>query len=444
MSSPAASHTKTGWLKKQGGSWKSWKKRFFVIDGLKLKYYKNEKDSVPKGMINLELSSNIRSTEIPKFKNKPAFQIQTPSRTYYMVSETAVQRDSWIEVLNIILNELHPVAPKETVSADDFELMNVIGKGSFGKVMQVRMKKTGKIYAMKMLSKQHIVENNEIEHTMSERTILEKIHHPFLVNLNYSFQTEDKLFFILDFVNGGELFYHLQKEKRFSVDRVRFYGAEILLALEALHNSGVIYRDLKPENLLLNSDGHICVTDFGLCKQGLTDPNAKTDTFCGTPEYLAPEVLLGQGYGKAVDWWSFGSLLYEMLTGLPPFYSQDVQEMYRRIMNDRLTFPNYVSEVAKDIISLLLIRNPDERLADPNQIKRHRFFEGIDWELLYQKKIPPPFVPVVKGDEDTSQIDPAFTVEAPSTQIDGDLGGSSPSDHPTDQQDFAGFTYIPK
>ena len=229
--------------------------------------------------------------------------------------------------------------------------MRVVGKGSFGKVMQVRMKKTGKIYAMKMLSKQHIVENNEIEHTMSERAILEKIHHPFLVNLNYSFQTEDKLYFILDFVNGGELFYHLQKEKRFSFERARFYAAEILLGLEALHNAGIIYRDLKPENLLLNSDGHICITDFGLSKQGLNTPNDKTDTFCGTPEYLAPEILLGQGYGKGVDWWSFGSLLYEMLTGLPPFYSQDVQEMYRKIINDKLSFPSYVNEVSQDLIA---------------------------------------------------------------------------------------------
>jgi RAC serine/threonine-protein kinase len=198
--------------------------------------------------------------------------------------------------------------------------MRVVGKGSFGKVMQVKMKKTGKIFAMKMLSKQHIVENNEIEHTMAERAILEKIRHPFLVNLNYSFQSEDKLYFILDFVNGGELFFHLQKEKRFSFERTRFYAAEILLALEALHSAGVLYRDLKPEHMLLHCDGHISVTDFGLCKQGLNAPNAKTDTFCGTPEYLAPEVLLGQGYGKAVDWWSFGSLLFEMLTGLVCFF----------------------------------------------------------------------------------------------------------------------------
>jgi len=443
MQAPSTSRTKTGWLKKQGGSWKSWKKRYFVIEGTKLKYYKNEKDTVPKGVVNLELSSNIKATQIPKFKNKPAFQIQTPSRIYFCVSETTIQRDSWIEVLNAVLDDIHPKQNTEVVTADDFELMRVVGKGSFGKVMQVRMKKTGKIYAMKMLSKQHIVENNEIEHTMSERAILEKIHHPFLVNLNYSFQSEDKLYFILDFVNGGELFYHLQKEKKFEFNRARFYAAEILLALEALHNAGIIYRDLKPENLLLNSDGHICVTDFGLCKQGLNTPNDKTDTFCGTPEYLAPEILLGQGYGKGVDWWSFGSLLFEMLTGLPPFYSQDVQEMYRKIINDKINFPPYMNEVSKDLISRLLERNPEERLIDPNLMKRHKFFEGIDWELLYQKQIPPPYIPDVKDDADTSQIDPEFTSEAPSMSLDGDLEGTDGSVK-ADQQDFAGFTYVPK
>jgi len=292
---------------------------------------------------------------------------------------------------------------------------------------------------MKVLSKKHIVDHNEVEHTKSEKNILMKLQHPFLVGLNYSFQTEDKLYFILDYVNGGELFYHLQREKRFSEERVRFYGAEIVLALEYLHNAGVVYRDLKPENLLLTNEGHICMTDFGLCKEGLHSPDDRTETFCGTPEYLAPEVLAGQGYGKAVDWWSFGSLLYEMLTGLPPFYSQDVQEMYRKIMSDKLVFPDYVTADARSLLEQLLERDADKRLAEPNLIKRHPFFKTLDWELQFQKKVRPPYIPDVKGATDTSQIDPVFTEEAPTLSMSGE---SALDDH--QQKDFEGFTYVAK
>lgn len=203
---------------------------------------------------------------------------------------------------------------------------------------------------MKVLNKKNILDNNELEHTRTEKEILQRLAHPFLVNLNYSFQTNDKIYFIMDYINGGELFYHLQKEHKFTPDRVKFYCAEIVLGLEYLHNSGVIYRDLKPENILLTEDGHICMTDFGISKQGLLAEDARTATFCGTPEYLAPEVLEGKGYTKAVDWWSFGTLMYEMLTGLPPFYSQDVQQMYFKIMHAKLEIPDSLDDDTKDIL----------------------------------------------------------------------------------------------
>lgn len=235
------------------------------------------------------------------------------------------------------------------------------------------------------------------------------------------------------------MFYHLQREKRFSLDRVRFYAAEILLALEHLHNAGVVYRDLKPENLLLTNDGHICITDFGLCKEGLRTKEARTETFCGTPEYLAPEVLLGHGYGKQVDWWSYGSLLFEMLTGLPPFYNPDVQEMYRKIMNEPITFPPVINEVTQQLLMQLLERDPERRLCEPNQIKSHKFFDGTDWEAIFKKSVPPPFVPNVGGVDDTSQIDPVFTEEQPSLHL-GTSAGSLPR---AAQQNFEGFTYNP-
>jgi RAC serine/threonine-protein kinase len=194
-----------------------------------------------------------------------------------------------------------------------------------------------------VLNKATILERGEMEHTKSEKSILQKLQSPFLVCLHFTFQTSDKLYFIMDYINGGELFYHLQKERKFDAERVRFYCAEIVLGLAYLHSKGILYRDLyvcqlplfrslirsprKPENVLLTGDGHICMTDFGISKEGLSAADDRTATFCGTPEYLAPEVLEGNGYGKAVDWWSFGTLMFEMLTGLPPFYSQDVQVM---------------------------------------------------------------------------------------------------------------------
>eukprot|EP01112_Ceratiomyxa_fruticulosa_P018548 TRINITY_DN594_c0_g1_i1.p1 TRINITY_DN594_c0_g1~~TRINITY_DN594_c0_g1_i1.p1 ORF type:complete len:439 (+),score=108.18 TRINITY_DN594_c0_g1_i1:321-1637(+) len=430
--------SKEGYLTKEGGGFKSWKKRWFVLKAGKLSYFKGKGDTEVLGEISLATCGHIKVTDRKKKSN--GFEVATPSRTYYLCADNDQERDEWIRLLN---DEKDNATGKrkgrkeEKVGVADFELLNLVGKGSFGKVMQVRKKDTGEIFAMKVLSKKHIVDHNEVEHTKAERNILQKLNHPFLVGLNYSFQTEDKLYFILDYVNGGELFFHLQREKRFGEERVRFYGAEIVLALEHLHSAGIIYRDLKPENLLLTNEGHICMTDFGLCKEGLFSPEDRTETFCGTPEYLAPEVLAGQGYGKAVDWWSFGSLLYEMLTGLPPFYSQDVQEMYRKIMSDKLVFPDFVSAEARQLLEQLLERDPEKRLSDPNFIKRQPFFKTIDWEKLFRKLIKPPFLPDVKSAADTSQIDPVFTEETPTLSVTGESALN-----PQQQKDFEGFTYV--
>jgi len=232
-----------------------------------------------------------------------------------------------------------------------------------------------------------------------------------------------------------------RKKKKFSEERVRFYAAEIVAGLEYLHTAGVIYRDLKPENLLLTNEGHIVMTDFGLSKEGLHDKDDRTGTFCGTPEYLAPEILEGKGYGKAVDWWSFGTLLYEMLTGLPPFYSEDVQEMYTKIMSAELIIPaDTMSHDAGDFLTNLLERNDSGRLQDPSKIKAHSFFKKkkIDWDLLLQKKVIPPFIPEVHGEDDTSNIDPSFT-QCPLDNDEEDTEGVSAAA----QGEFEGFTYNP-
>ncbi|EPT04821.1 hypothetical protein FOMPIDRAFT_1021646 [Fomitopsis schrenkii] len=332
-------------------------------------------------------------------------------------------------------------ARHESLTIEQFDLLKVIGKGSFGKVMQVRKKDTQRIYALKTIRKANIAQRpGEITHILAERTVLALVNNPFIVPLKFSFQSPDKLYLVMSFVNGGELFYHLQREGKFAEHRSRFYAAELLCALEHLHGFNVVYRDLKPENILLDYTGHIALCDFGLCKLNMSE-SEKTNTFCGTPEYIAPELLESQGYTKTVDWWTLGVLLYEMMTGLPPFYDENVNVMYQRILSDPLLFPPDMSHDAKTIMTALLQRNPDKRLGanGAEDIKRHPFFsKHIDWNRLMAKKITPPFKPSVESVLDTANFDSEFTGEqAQDSHVD-----ATPLSE-TVQDQFRGFTYNP-
>ncbi|KAI9821189.1 MAG: hypothetical protein M1827_003923 [Pycnora praestabilis] len=328
---------------------------------------------------------------------------------------------------------------QRALKIEDFDLLKVVGKGSFGKVMQVMKRDTHRIYALKTIRKAHIISRSEVAHTLAERSVLAQINNPFIVPLKFSFQSPEKLYLVLAFVNGGELFHHLQKEQRFDINRSRFYTAELLCALECLHGFNVIYRDLKPENILLDYSGHIALCDFGLCKLDMKDED-RTNTFCGTPEYLAPELLLGQGYTKTVDWWTLGVLLYEMLTGLPPFYDENTNEMYRKILSEPLHFPGpeIVPPAAKDLLTRLLDRNPNQRMGfnGASEIKAHPFFHSIDWRKLLQRKYEPTFKPNVADALDTANFDREFTSEAPTdSYVEGPMLSS------TMQQQFAGWSY---
>ncbi|GAD93817.1 serine/threonine protein kinase (YPK1), putative [Paecilomyces variotii No. 5] len=328
---------------------------------------------------------------------------------------------------------------QRSMKLEDFELLKVVGKGSFGKVMQVMKKDTGRIYALKTIRKAHIISRSEVAHTLAERSVLAQINNPFIVPLKFSFQSPEKLYLVLAFVNGGELFHHLQKEQRFDINRARFYTAELLCALECLHGFKVIYRDLKPENILLDYTGHIALCDFGLCKLDMKDED-RTNTFCGTPEYLAPELLMGNGYTKSVDWWTLGVLLYEMLTGLPPFYDENTNEMYRKILQEPLTFPSHdiVPAAARDLLTRLLDRDPQRRLGANGaaDIKAHHFFSNIDWRKLLQRKYEPSFRPNVVDARDTANFDREFTSEAPTdSYVDGPVLSQ------TMQQQFEGWSY---
>eukprot|EP01125_Pyxidicula_operculata_P004595 TRINITY_DN1731_c0_g1_i1.p1 TRINITY_DN1731_c0_g1~~TRINITY_DN1731_c0_g1_i1.p1 ORF type:complete len:468 (-),score=132.21 TRINITY_DN1731_c0_g1_i1:79-1482(-) len=323
------------------------------------------------------------------------------------------------------------------VSSADFDIVAVIGRGSFGKVMQVRHKETGQYYAMKTMRKNNIIAKNQVAHTRDEKLILTQIKHPFVINLKFAFQTKDKLYMIMDFINGGELFFHLKEEGRFDEERVRFYAAEISLALIHLHNHGIVYRDLKLENLLLDSEGHIVVTDFGLSKK-INDK--RTNTFCGTPEYLAPEVLVGQGQSFPVDWWSLGTVLYEMMAGLPPFYSENQAEMFDKIVNEELAFPQSMSDEACDFLAGLLEKDPEDRPLN-DEILSHAWFDGIDWDLLLQKKIKPPWRPPLKGINDRRFIDKELQEEPAIDSYDGGKNKVLDDLSEGEKDLFEGFTF---
>ncbi|CAA7260185.1 unnamed protein product [Cyclocybe aegerita] len=303
---------------------------------------------------------------------------------------------------------------KRALTPRDFEFLKLIGRGTFGKVFQVRKKDTHRIYAMKVLSKKEIVAKKEVAHTIGERKILQRsLECPFLVGLKFSFQTDTDLYLVTDFKSGGELFWHLQRETRFTEERAKFYIAELILALEHLHKYNIVYRDLKPENILLDATGHVALCDFGLSKADLR-PDELTTTFCGTTEYLAPEILLDEhGYSKIVDFWSLGVLLFEMCCGWSPFYAEDTQQMYKNICFGKIRFPKgVINDDGKQFVKGLLNRNPKHRLGaqrDAAELKEHAFFKNIDWVALSLKQVTPPFKPVVESDESTNNFDPEFT-----------------------------------
>lgn len=314
-----------------------------------------------------------------------------------------------------------PPPPGLEVSLGDFELLRVVGKGSFGKVLQVRRKADGQIYAMKILKKIELHTRHQVEHTKTERNILACLGHPFMVKLHFAFQTRHKLYMVFDFMNGGEIFFHLRRAGRFPEVLATFYIAEVIAAIDYLHRFDIIYRDLKPENILLDNDGHVKITDFGLSKVGITGVGGDaggltTGTFCGTPEYLAPEILQGIGHGKAVDWWSVGVLYYELIVGVPPFFSANRNEMYQRTIKGELEIPAYVSPPAQQFLRQMLARRPEERLGSGpsggDEIKTHPLFHHLDWAALERRQVAPPFKPRLKdGIQDVTNFDPQFLSE---------------------------------
>ena len=302
----------------------------------------------------------------------------------------------------------------KTVTLDDFQTMKILGRGSYGKVSLVKYKKTGELYAMKGLKKDVLLDEDQVESTLLEKQILQSLNYPFLVGMVFCFQTIERIYFVMPFVRGGELFQHLRNEKYFKEDKVKFYSAIIGLSLEYLHNHGIIYRDIKPENILIEEDGYLKLIDFGMAK--ILEGDEKATSFCGTPEYLAPEIITGEGHNKNADWWSYGTLMFEMLFGIPPFFSDNVEKMYEYITKAEVRFPKkiQVSDSAKDLLLKLLIKDQNKRLGAKGgfeEIKKHDFFKGFDFDKLLKKEIEAPFKPVLKDSLDVSNFDTDFTSE---------------------------------
>uniref|UniRef100_A0AAQ5BHK3 non-specific serine/threonine protein kinase n=1 Tax=Homo sapiens TaxID=9606 RepID=A0AAQ5BHK3_HUMAN len=396
---------KEGWLHKRGEYIKTWRPRYFLLknDGTFIGYKERPQDVDQREapLNNFSVAQcQLMKTERPRPNTFIIRCLQWTTvieRTFHV--ETPEEREEWTTAIQTVADglkkqeeeemdfrsgspsdnsgaeemEVSLAKPKHRVTMNEFEYLKLLGKGTFGKVILVKEKATGRYYAMKILKKEVIVAKDEVAHTLTENRVLQNSRHPFLTALKYSFQTHDRLCFVMEYANGGEL-----------------------------------------ENLMLDKDGHIKITDFGLCKEGIKD-GATMKTFCGTPEYLAPEVLEDNDYGRAVDWWGLGVVMYEMMCGRLPFYNQDHEKLFELILMEEIRFPRTLGPEAKSLLSGLLKKDPKQRLGggseDAKEIMQHRFFAGIVWQHVYEKKLSPPFKPQVTSETDTRYFDEEFTAQ---------------------------------
>ncbi|KAI9168588.1 hypothetical protein H9P43_007961 [Blastocladiella emersonii ATCC 22665] len=429
---------KEGWLTKQGNFIRNWRPRWVqLVDGI-LYYYKEPAHETEP--TNYFLLAGAKCQANDKVGVNSFELILANGERRYMSAATREERDEWIAAISqaTVAKTRASLKPSASVEAppapaaapaaaavtpskrefrspDDLVFHKVLGKGNYGKVMLATPKHgpADEYYAVKVIKKSSLVDEESIEHVLAENRVLQTLSHPFLVKLHASFQTPDRLYFVMEYVRGGEIFFHIVKERRFPENRVRLYVAEILLALQYLHSKGIVYRDLKLENLLINDDGHVKITDFGLCKEGIGQGDT-TSTFCGTPEYLAPEILEEENYGKTVDWWALGIVMYEMLVGKPPFGTQEsVEKLFQAILHHPIAFPPSLSPDARALLQALLNRDYKERLGsgpgDGDEIRAHAWFAGVDWDGLAAKRVEMPFKPKVDGAGDTGNFDKEFT-----------------------------------
>ncbi|KAJ1914382.1 hypothetical protein IWQ60_008830 [Tieghemiomyces parasiticus] len=384
--------------------------------------------TTPKAKADIPIVTPTNATASPLKYGKSLLKIDTATiqanLTTPLVKPTATKAVNFTVACPTINEETHIASVATSASLENFDLIRVVGRGCMGKVFLARDKTTNELVAIKSISKEKVLKQNEVDHILGERNILADIadsHHPYLMKLHYSFQTEGHLFLVLDYLPGGDIATQLARHYRFTEERTRFYAAQIVLGLEQLHRMGIVYRDLKPENMLIDRQGHVLLTDFGLSKQmpsegfnvdGRPAYRRRTKTFCGTAEYLAPEMLRGESYDSGIDYWSLGTCLYEMLTGMTPFWADNHSKMYQRVLFDRLQFPANVSWEARNLITGLLAKDPQRRLGAGEfgleQIKAHPFFATVDWSAFLSRQVAAPYVPPITHAEDVSNFEDTF------------------------------------
>ncbi|KAF5297699.1 hypothetical protein FQA39_LY12030 [Lamprigera yunnana] len=329
-------------------------------------------------------------------------------------SETTLQAKEELLKYENILHELktefemkwnNQDATKTIVSISDFEKYRTLGTGAFGRVILAKEKSSHKYYAIKILKKTKIVRLKQVQHTVYEKKVLTSINFPFAIIMEYVFKDNSYIYFVLPFITGGEMYTHLRRKRKFDENLSKFYAAQVVLTLEYLHHLDLLYRDLKPENILIDCEGYIKITDFGFCKL----VKGRTWTLCGTPEYLAPEIILSKGYGSSADWWSCGVLIYEMVAGYSPFYASDSMMIYEKIVSGKYKFAQHFSSELRDLLHNILQLDLTRRYGNLKNgtvdIKTHMWFKDINWLHIYYRKVEPPYIPSCKSLGDTSNFD---------------------------------------
>ena len=404
------------YLKKKGSKLGLWHKRFCILFGDRIIIRKKANREEGSKVIPITPDTEATLTDAD-------LTISSPS-----MSPITLSSEEQDAVLNWAQHIRHITMMTPGMSIDDFEQISVIGRGFYGKVMLCKQKATGQYFAIKSVHKNRLVSSNKVHTIFTERNILMNSRHPFIINLCFAFQNESKVYLGLEYASGGELFYHLHHRGTLPLEEVKLYIAELSLALNYLHNKGVIYRDLKPENILLDRDGHVKLTDFGLSKILTITP--KTKSFCGTSEYLAPEIVGRRPYGFEVDWWALGILTFELLFGKTPFYDENKGKMFESIRCDKYTCPEGTDPETEDFISILLKKNPNDR-AGFEQIKTHPWFKGLDFEEVLMKKVTPSYIPPPSS-RDAINVPEEFALENPEDSL-----GTPVSSTP-----FQGFSYV--
>jgi serine/threonine protein kinase len=427
------------WLKKKGSTFGFWHKRFCSFAGSVLTVAKDEQLTAVDRVIPITPSVRIELVEEEK---APRFVLIPESDPPICLAHDSVDVvRNWVHILRNLT--LH--TPNLDLSA--FELVNTLGRGYYGKVMLCKKKDTGEYFAIKTVHKARLVKSNKVHTIFAERNALMQSRHPFIVNFAFSFQTDAKVYLGLEYVDGGELFHYFRKVRRVPLPDVRIYIAELSLALNYLHVRGIIYRDLKPENILLDAQGHVKLTDFGLVKQ--LDPEADTtSTFCGTSEYLAPEVIARRPYGRKVDWWGLGILTYELLFGQTPFHRDSKPRMFAAIRSEAPRFLGRVDPATVSFISMLLEKDPDAR-GDFAKINGHPFFAGLDFEKVLAREVRPAYVPVVgirNFDSEFTREKPMDSFATPAKQAHeafegfSCVGGPGGAEHSSSEGEAVGLT----